>query len=175
MSKVLFFHTPNIAEIINVKEKDGAIIIGDKKFWVDETPEVKKTLKKQEGEIVRIMLKKTFGYEPLYFLKWDCIYPGRISFSNIPMKKVEKKEELRSLKNIVEGKQTEEKIHLASIIFHRDLKNIPESLYRSEKLKILGGMFKIKREIKSGLILILGIIIGIFVTFLLSQFKIIRI
>lgn len=174
MSKVLFFHTPNIVELIDVNEKDGSIIIGDKKFSVDEIPEMKKRLEELGGESVRLMLKTRFGYKPLYLLKWDCLYPGKVSFKNISLKEIEKKEEMNNLKSIVTGEPID-KIHLASIIFHRDLKNIPESLYKSERLKILGGMFKIKRDIKGGLILIFGIMIGILVALLMLHFKIIRI
>ncbi|MEM1553150.1 MAG: hypothetical protein QXH03_10870 [Candidatus Bathyarchaeia archaeon] len=173
MSKVLFFHTPSVVELKDVKEEDGAIIIGDKKFYVDEIPEVKKKLEEDKGEVVRLMLKTKFGFQPLYLLKWDSLYPAKVSFKNISLQEIERKEELENVKSIVTNKPTE-KIHLATIVFHRDLKNIPESLYKSEKLKILGGMFKVKREIKAFLPLLFGLILGILITFLMVRFKLIR-
>ncbi|MEM1543729.1 MAG: hypothetical protein QW795_03505 [Candidatus Bathyarchaeia archaeon] len=173
MSRVLLFHSPNVAELIKVKEKDGSIVIGDKKFWIEEIPGLKEKIDK-EGEIVRVMLKTHLGYEPLYFLKWDSIYPGKINFKNISLKDIEKKEELLKLKGLVEG-TPEKEVHLASLIFHRDVKNIPESLYRSETLKIAGGMFKIKRELKGFLPFIFGVIIGVLVFYLMFYFKIIKI
>lgn len=174
MSKVLLFHTPSVVELKDVKEVDGAIVIGDKKFIVDEIPEAKKKLEEQGGEMVRLMLKTNFGYQPLYLLKWDSLYPAKVSFKNISLKELERKEEMEKIKSIVTN-EPEKEIHLASIVFHRDLKNIPESIYRSEKLKILGGMFKIKKEIKGVFFVILGLIIGILITFLMLRFKLIKI
>ncbi|MGB9693662.1 MAG: hypothetical protein ACPLYF_02345 [Fervidobacterium sp.] len=168
MSKVLYFHSPSVVELKNVQEKDGEIIIGDKKFSVDQLPE---EVKPEEGEAVRLMLKKPFGFEPLYLLKWDCIYPAKIRFD---VKDIERKEELENIRNAVEGKQPT-KFILASIIFHHDIKNIPESLYKSEKLKILGGMFKVKREIKAVIPLIFGIVVGFAVTILMIYLKLIRV
>ena len=172
MSKVLFFITPNIVELKDVKEEDGSIIIGDKKFFVDEPPELKK--KYEEGELTRLMLKTKFGYKPLYLLKWDCLYPSSISFKNLSLGEIKRKEELQDLKSSITG-ETKEKVHIATITFHRDLKNIPESIYKSEKLKILGGMFKIKREVKAAIFMILGVLLGIIITFIMLRFKLIKV
>lgn len=176
MSKVLFFHTSNLAEIINVNEKDGSIIIGDKKFYVDEIPKIKDKFEKKGFEVSRVLLKTKFGgYEPLYFLKWDCLYPGKLFFKNISKKELERKEEIERIKNAVEKNNPVEKIHLATIIFNRDVKNIPESLYRSERLKILGGMFKVKKEVKGVLYLIFGIMLGVIIFYLMLYLKLIKI
>ena len=157
MTKVLLFNNEREASFISVKPvKDGAIIIGDKKFYVDESES--------------LLLQKRFGMaEPLYILKWDCITPARLEH-----RVVERMEELGSLKSQVGGTPVV-RDHITNVVFTRDDKNTPESLYKTESLKILGGMLRIKREMRSFLPLVFGIIVGSVIMFLMFYSKIIKI
>lgn len=174
MAKALFFITETEAVLQSIKIEDGGVYIGDKKFWVDRS--------------VPIDLKRIGGMtEPLYLLKWDCIEPGDLEFFTLKEKKkslkellhsdkeqIEKDMELKNAKAIVEGKEPIEKEFITNIVFTRDAKNTPESLYKTETLKILGGMLKVKKA--GGLLpMVFGVIIGLVVTFLIFYFKIIKI
>jgi hypothetical protein len=158
MTKVLLFNNEKEAKLISVKPvKDGAIIIGDKKFYVN----------KREA----LLLQKSFGMaEPLYILKWDSVFPAKLE----SREKIEQKEELEVIKSQVEGKPVI-RDYITSVVFTRDAKNTPESLYKTESLKILGGMLKIKREMKGYLPLIFGVIIGATIMLLMFYFKLIKI
>jgi hypothetical protein len=157
VTKVLLFNNEKEARLITVKPvEDGAIIVGKKKFYVDEKE--------------ALLLQKSFGMaEPFYILKWDCITPAKLE-----PKVVEKETELQDLKSVVEGKPIV-RDHITNVVFTRDAKNTPESLYLTERLKILGGMLKIKKEMKGYLPLIFGVIIGAVIMLLMIHFKLIRI
>jgi hypothetical protein len=172
MTKALYFHTEREAELKNVKVKDGGIVVGDKKFFVDgweyEDPETKE---KKKVESKPIMLKKPFGMsEPLYLLKWDSVFPAEIEH------KVEKRNlGIDEIKSAIAGGSPVSKNYVTNVVFTRDLSNTPESLYKTESLKILGGMLKVKREWGSFVPLIFGVAVGVIVAFLLFYFKLIRI
>ena len=154
--KALYFHTNTLAELINCNVKDREIIIGEKKFYPDTSKSID--------------FKTPFGVVPLYLLKWDCVYPGKIAKTQI----IERKIGLEEIRNAIRGTAPVERNVIGTIVFTRDAKNIPESLYKTEKLKILGGMFRIKREL--GLIPIgFGLLVGSIVMFLLFYFKFLRI
>jgi hypothetical protein len=157
MTKILLFNNEKEASFISVKPvKDGAIIIDNKKFYVNENE--------------ALLLQKRFGFaEPFYILKWDCITPAKLK-----SKVVEREVELQDLKSVVEGKPVV-RDHITNVVFTRDAKNTPESLYKTERLKILGGMLKIKKEMKGYLPLIFGVIIGAIIMLLMIHFKLIKI
>jgi hypothetical protein len=153
---------------MGVSVKDGSIVIGDKKFVVDSTLAPK-------GESSKpLNLMKSFGMaEPLYFLKWDCIFPARVN-----SKVVERRVDIEAAKNIVLGNPSfpVERNIITNVVFTRDAKNTPESLYKTESLKILGGMLRVKRQIGGGALpLIFGVVVGAVISFLLMYFKLIRI
>jgi hypothetical protein len=159
MTKILLFNNEKEARFISVKPvEDGAIIVGNKKFYVNQNE--------------ALLLQKKFGTaEPFYILKWDCITPAKLETE---VKVVEREAELQDLKSVVEGKPIV-RDHITNVVFTRDEKNTPESLYLTERLKILGGMLKIKKEIKSFIPLIFGIIVGSVIMFLMVYLKLIRI
>jgi hypothetical protein len=159
MTKILLFNNEKEARFISVKPvEDGAIIVGNKKFYVNQNE--------------ALLLQKKFGTaEPFYILKWDCITPAKLETE---VKVVEREAELQDLKSVVEGKPIV-RDHITNVVFTRDEKNTPESLYLTERLKILGGMLKIKKEIKSFIPLIFGIIVGSAIMFLMVYLKLIRI
>jgi hypothetical protein len=159
VTKVLLFNNEREARFISVKPvEDGAIIVGDKKFYVN----------KKEA----LLLQKKFGMaEPLYILKWDSVFPAKLKSE---VKVVEKNEELEAIKSQVEGKPIIRE-HITTVAFTRDAKNTPESLYKTERLKILGGMLKVKKEMKGYLPLIFGVIIGAAIMLLMIHFKLIKI
>jgi hypothetical protein len=160
MTKVLLFNTNKEAKLITVPHtKDGAIIIGDKKFYVND----------EESDF--LLLQKRFGYEPLYLLKWDCILPGKVKFEE---KDVEMSEKLNELKSNISGRPVVKR-YISTVTFTRDAKNTPESLYKTETLKILGGMLKVKREVKHFAPLIFGLIMGIMITFIMFYLKLLRV
>jgi len=157
MTKVLLFNNEKEASFISVKPvKDGAIIIGDKKFYVNEKE--------------ALLLQKRFGFaEPFYILKWDCVTPAKLE-----SKVVENREEMGELKSQIENKPII-RDHITTVVLTRDAKNTPESLYKTETLKILGGMLKVKKEIKGYLPLVFGVIIGAVIMLLMIHFKLIKI
>jgi len=161
MVKVLYFHSEDLAELINAKVKDGVIEIGDKTFFVDGSKAIN-------------LAKRTFWgmskfTEPLYILKWNCLYPAKLK-TEVKEKnpvKVEEKVIKQGNKEIIERTKVIERNLITNLTFERDAKNTPESLYKSVRLKILGGMLKVKKPIRiSGLLL--GVIIGVCVMFLLK-------
>lgn len=169
MARVLFFDSNYVAELRKVKVKDGVVEIDGKQFFVDETKP--------------LLLKTPLGVEPLYLVKWDSVYPAKIE-TKVETKEDVKKvkdlsnEDLLRIKKIVEGDENVkviEKTVNTQLIFERDRDQTPESLYKSTKLKILGGMLKVKRAGGGLLTLIIGLIFGMIVTFMLFYLKIIRI
>jgi len=170
MTKVLYFHTNDVAELKTVKLEDGSIEIGEKKFRVDYVPKIKDL---KDGSVVRINLKKGLGlYEPLYILRWDCLYPAILN-SRVETREVDASE-FQNIKRIAEGKKPLERNFITTITFVRDVKNTPESVYKSEKLKILGGMLKLKKSV-GALPLLFGLIVGTVITYMLFFLKIIKI
>jgi hypothetical protein len=157
MTKALYFHTENDAELINAKVKDGGMVIGDKKFVVDMSKPLN--------------LRRKFGMtEPLYLLKWDSIFPARISHNA-----VERQIKINEVKDAVLGKAPVERNCITTLVFTRDAKNTPESLQKTESLKILGGMLRVKKEVGGLVLLVGGVVIGITVTVLLIYFKFLKI
>jgi hypothetical protein len=154
MTKVLYFNSETDAELIKAKMKDGEIIIGEKKFSVDTAR--------------HINLRRAIGVEPLYLLKWDCIFGG-----NVKSQVTERKLELAEIKKVIEGGTPMERNIISTVVFTRDAKNIPESLYKTERLKIVGGMFHIKKD-RGLLPVIFGLIVGSVVVFLLFYFKLFK-
>lgn len=162
LTKILFFHTKDEAELMDAKVKDGSIEIGEKKFFVDGSRGIN-------------LRKKIFGKpskftEPLYFLKWDCLYPAKIKTSV-----KERKLNLKEVKELIKGGfvPTERNI-ITNLVFEKDKDKTPESLYKTERVKIVGGMLKVKKAV--GLApLIIGVVVGALITFLLIYLRLIRI
>jgi hypothetical protein len=163
MAKILYFHSPKEAELKDVPVKDGRMIVGEKIFNANESSP--------------IMLKK-FGKikDSLYLLKWDCIEPAKIE-SKISLEEAERKEELENLKEQVVNPQNCNQIvrNIITNAIFTAYDIMPETLYKTESLKILGGLFKIKGAKRGGILgIIIGLVVGIVLTYLLVHFKLLH-
>jgi hypothetical protein len=63
LATVLYFESEDVVRIVKVPVKDGRIRIGDKDFIVDN--------------FKAKLLKTAFGYQPIYMLKWNDVYPAK--------------------------------------------------------------------------------------------------
>lgn len=168
MARALFFNSNWLAELKRVKVKDGRIELDGKEYYADETKP--------------LLLKTPFGIEPLYLIKWDCVYPGKIETkvdTHVKKTKIKKLpvEDLLRIKKVVEGDEEVkviEKVINTQIVFERDKDHTPESLYKSTKLKILGGMLKVKRSVGGILPLIFGFAMGVGILLLMLKLGFVR-
>ena len=168
MARVLLFDSNWLARLKRVKVKDGCVEIDGKQYYVDETKP--------------LLLKTPLGTEPLYFIKWDCVYPGKIETkvdTHVKKTKVSKLpvEDLLRIKKVVEGDEEVkviEKVINTQIVFERDKDHTPESLYKSTKLKILGGMLKVKRSVGGLLPLVFGFAMGVGILLLMLKLGLVR-
>jgi len=158
--KILYFHSDNEAEFLKKKVKDGMIEIKDKIFIPDGKP---------------ILLREKFGkITPLYIVKWDALYDGKIE-SKVKQKIKEEEVKIKCpiCKNNIKVKAPVlERNIISTIVTSRDEKFTPEMVYKLLKLKLLGGMLKIRRELRL-LPLIFGVIFGVVLVYLLIYLRII--
>lgn len=116
MSYVLLFDSEKHARLIKTKVSDGSVVIEGKQFFVDTSQP--------------LLLKRMFGYVPLYIIKWNDVEPAR----NIHLERVNPKFEEKGV--------------------------TPELLRKLMGLKILGNMIKTKAPPSGMLYIIIGLIAG---------------
>lgn len=154
MAKVLFFNTKNEAVLVNCKVQDGKIVYQDKIFVVDKA--------------YPLLIKTSFGYEPLYIIKWDSLEP---SYNLNPPVGI-----LKKLKN--NQLQLAENYTIVDTQWRDWIKEglNPDMMRRLVGLQILGNMIKVKRRAEVGpfVTIILGLILGISIFYSLAYFKIIK-
>ena len=154
MARVLFYDSNWVATLRKVKVKDGRVEIDGKEYYVDESKP--------------FLLKTPLGTEPLYFVKWDCVYPAKVETKvDTHLKKTKLKnlplQDMLRIKKVIDGDKEVnviEKVVTTQLVFERDKEHTPESLYKSTKLKILGGMLKVKKTISGIVPLIIGFAVG---------------
>lgn len=61
----IYFDTENIAHLVKKEIKDGMVEIGDKAWDI--------------SKFKPFILKKGLSYVPLYFIKWDNVYPANLT------------------------------------------------------------------------------------------------
>ena len=154
-AKVLYFNSKNEARLVTKEIEDGAIIIENKQFYVDNA--------------VPLLLQTRFGVQPLYLLKWNEVEPARninypISFKGKIIGKANK---------IINGKGN---LELVEPKWREKGDMTPDMLRKIINLRILGNMIKVRKPTPSGLLfLILGIVIGIGILYSLINFKLLPI
>lgn len=157
MAKFLFLETEKTGKFVKAKVKDGFVTIGTNSFYVDEDS--------------AIYVKTLGGYEPFYILKWDAIYPAKIKTEVSDKLVGVERSKTTNGKEIVVNKY--ERAVVTQLIVERDRRQTPESLYKSLKVKILGGMLRVSKPISGIVPLLLGLIIGMGLAILFVYLKII--
>jgi hypothetical protein len=162
MTKVLYFHSDREAELINAKVNDGMIEVNEKTFIPG-------------NDFILLRKRQLFNTvtEPLYILKWDSLFSANI--------KTEVKNRSTKVENTVVCPNCQTKITspmntgirniISTVTFTKDVSQTPESLYKTLRLKMLGGMLKIRKEFKL-LPLIIGLLIGVVMLYLMMYLKI---
>jgi hypothetical protein len=155
--KFLFLDSENVGELVDGKLEDGTGYVKDKAFILDSFS--------KDIEIRPIYLKTTFGFKPLFIVKWDRTKPSIIHKSFVKIKNRAKaiKPEFEE-EAMKEGKLNPDYI-------------TPELQRKLFGLKILGHMIKPVRkfEISGIMMLIIGTIVGTLIMYSLIALKVIKI
>jgi hypothetical protein len=156
--KFLFLDSENVGELVDGKLEDGTGYVKDKAFILDSFS--------KDIEIRPIYLKTTFGFKPLFIVKWDRTKPSVVHktftrIENSRAKAIKPEFEEEAMK---EGKLNPDYI-------------TPELQRKLYGLKILGHMIKPVRkfEISGIMMLIIGTVVGILIMYSLMVLKIIKI
>jgi hypothetical protein len=154
---VLFFDSEKEARLIKKEIKDGHIIVDNKQFHVDTANP--------------LLLKKRFGFSPLYILKWDSIAPSDIHIQESDLAEV-KKGIVNNPRKAKLAPQAPTASYETKPFNPKFRKTDPSpELYRKMMgMKVLGNIIPTKSEVKGIWWLIMGIAIGAMVLYMLKMY-----
>lgn len=161
-AKVLYFNSQNEAELMKKKVEDGFIEVKGGKYYVEPADP--------------ILLKGTFGFTPLYIIKWDTPHPAEVeSLSAEQMKEIEEitegKLEKEEMEEIMERAEEKEPTQVHQIVFTKDEKVEPKTLKSVMDLAILRNMMEARKKplMEGGMLpLIIGLGIGAAVIYIMG-------
>jgi hypothetical protein len=150
MTKIIYFASPDVVEILDGVIEGGIVYAKDRPIMF----ELKDT------QSLKLVNKTIFGEksEPLFITAWDSVRPATVKHSTIPI-----------LKKKIPPAPTSVP-HKIELIHKYEKLNNPESLYKTMTLRILGNMLRFKRPTSPILLLMFGLMIGIMIGFSLFKF-----
>jgi len=156
MAKGLLLLDEKTVEIVDVEVTPGFIDVPKYGFRFYSEEEENKPL---------MLIKKTpFGikYEPLYILKWDSVFPGKVQIEN---KTIKIKKKSKTLNKVVQT---------VTIVATRDKKFTPEVLKKVTETKVIGNIIPTKKKIQMNGLAV-GIVLGAILMYLMIVLKVIKI